>query len=139
MKLYYELWTDCIKKARSLPKNKSDWKIYTLIFMSMAMALNLGFILILLILHFDARFYYYPVPIDVFPGTKIDAFISFFISFLLPFLLINYYFIFYKEKYKEILLKNKYRNGKLFLSYFFGSIGVLILYFFIAFLVLKVF
>lgn len=138
MKLYYEIWTDCITKARSLPKNKSDWKLYTLIFMSMAMALNLVFVLfIIATLGITEKIFI--IPVDIFPGSKIDAFISFFLSYLLPFLLINYYLILYKEKYKEILIKYKYRNGKLFLSYFLGSIGVLILYFFIAFLVVKVF
>ncbi|MDD2797217.1 MAG: hypothetical protein PHV20_01350 [Bacteroidales bacterium] len=138
MKIYYELWTDCITKARSLPKNKSDWKVNTLLFISMAMALNLVLILFIIsTLGITEKIFI--IPIDIFPGTKIDAFVSFFLSYLLPFLIINYYFIFYKEKYKEILLKYKYRNGKLFLSYFFGSIGALILYFLIAFLVVKVF
>lgn len=40
MKLYYQIWVDCILKAKSRPQNKNDWKIYTLIFMSMAMAPN---------------------------------------------------------------------------------------------------
>lgn len=125
-------------KAKSLPKNRNDWKAYTLIFMSMSMALNLVFVLFILaeIKITDKIFI---IPIDIFPGTKIAAFVSFFISYLLPFLLINYYLIFYKEKYKAILLKYKYRNGKLFLSYFFGSIGVMILYFFVSFLIVKVF
>jgi hypothetical protein len=138
MKLYYEIWTDCITKARSLPKNKSDWKLYTLLFMSMAMALNLVFILFILA-EIKVTDKIFIIPIDIFAGTKIDAFISFFISYLLPFLIINYFLIFYKEKYKTILSQYKYRNGKLFLSYFFSSIGVLILYFFIAFLIVKVF
>lgn len=138
MKLYYEIWADCITKARSLPKNKSDWKLYTLIFMSMAMALNLVFVLFIIVtLGITEKIFM--IPVDIFPGSKIDAFISFFLSYLLPFLLMNYYLILYKEKYKEILIKYKYRNGKLFLFYFFGSIGALILYFFIAFLVVKVF
>lgn len=138
MKLYYEIWTDCITKARSLPKNKSDWKLYTLLFMSMAMALNLVFILFILA-EVKVTDKFFIIPIDIFPGTKFDAFISFFISYLLPFLIINYFLIFYKEKYKAILLKYKYRNGKLFLAYFFGSIAILILHFFIAFLIVKVF
>ena len=121
MNIYYEIWTDCITKARSLPKNKSDWKLYTLLFMSMAMALNLVFILFILA-EIKITYKIFIIPVDIFPGTKIDAFISFFISYLLPFLIINYYFVFFKEKYKTILLKYKFRNGKLFLSYFFGCV-----------------
>ena len=138
MKLYYEIWTDCITKARYLPKNKSDWKLYTLIFMSVAMALNLVFLLfIIATIKITEKIFI--IPIDIFPGTKFVALISFFVSYLLPFLLINYYLIFYKEKYKQILLKYTYHNGRYFLSYFFGSIGLLILYFLVAFFVVKVF
>jgi hypothetical protein len=102
MNLYYKIWADAIIKLRSQPKNFGIWKFYSMAFMSMGMALNLVFILFILaeIKITDKIFI---IPINIFPGTKIDAFISFFISYLLPFLAINYFFIFYKDKYKNFL------------------------------------
>lgn len=138
MNIYYNIWADCISKAKSLPKNKNDWKIYTLIFMSMSMALNLV-VLLFSLADLGITKSIPIIPIDIFPGTKLDAFVSFFISYLLPFIITNYYLIFYKEKYKQMLQKYKYYNGKLFMTYFLCSIGALILYFIIAFLIVKVF
>jgi len=31
MKLYYEIWVDCIQRARAQAQNKKDWKIYTMV------------------------------------------------------------------------------------------------------------
>ena len=138
MNFYFIIWVDAITRLRSLPKNFGMWKFYSMAFMSMAMALNLVLILFIIsTLGITEKIFI--IPIDIFPGTKIDAFVSFFLSYLLPFLLINYYFIFYKEKYKSMLKKYKYYNGKFFMAYFLSSIGALILFFFVAFLVVKVF
>lgn len=138
MKLYYIIWVDCITKAKSRPQNKNDWKIFTTVFMSMSMALNLWFLLFLLMVHCKISSSFFPIPIDIFSGTKIDAFISFFISYLFPFLLINYYLIIYKEKYKQILPTYKYYNGKLFMAYFLGSIGLIFIYFIVAYFIVKI-
>ncbi len=121
MNIYYKIWVDCIVKARSIPANKNNWKRFTMIFMSMAMALN--FMLLMAILQrklLGVSFYH--LKVDVFPGTKLDAFISFFILFLLPMLLINYFLIFRNNRYELILEKYKSYNGKLFISYFLASL-----------------
>jgi hypothetical protein len=121
MKIYYKIWVDLIVKARSIPANKNNWKRFTMIFMSMAMALN--FMLLMAILQrklLGVSFYH--LKVDVFPGTKLDAFISFFILFLFPMLLINYFLIFRNNRYELILEKYKSYNGKLFISYFLVSL-----------------
>ncbi len=137
MNLYYKIWADCIKKAQSQPRNKDDWKIYTLLFMSIAMTFNLIFLLFI----FSEINIINTIPIlkiNITGITYLDGFLRFFISYLLPFLLINYFLIFYKNRYINILQKNKYYNGRLFVVYFLGSIGILLIYFFIAFLIIKV-
>lgn len=137
MNLYYNIWTDCIKKAQSQPRNKDDWKVYTLLFMSIAMTFNLIFLLFI----FSEINIINTIPIlkiNITGITYLDGFLRFFISYLLPFLLINYFFIFYRNRYLKILQKYKYYNGRLFIVYFLGSIGILLIYFFIAFLIIKV-
>lgn len=138
MKIYYKIWVDCIRKARSQPQNKSNWKLFTMIFMSMAMAINLWFITFVLMVHFKYSIPFFPLKIGVFQGTRIGSFVNFFVSYLLPFLILNYFLIFYKRKYKKLIKVYPYRKGILFSAYFFGSLGIILLYFLIAFLILKV-
>lgn len=121
MNFYYKIWVDCIAKARSIPANQNNWKWYTMIFMSMSMALN--FMVVMAIFQRKILGYsFYHLNIDIFPGGKLDAFISFFILFLLPVLLINYYLILRNRRYEVLLKKYKSYNGKLFISYFLLSL-----------------
>lgn len=121
MNIYYKIWVDCIVKARTIPANKNNWKRFTMIFMSMAMAINFAMILAILqrsILGFS----FYDFRVDIFPGSKLDAFISFFTLYLLPMLLVNYFLIFRNNRYELILEKYKSYNGKLFITYFLVSL-----------------
>lgn len=121
--IYYKLWVDCITKARSIPDNKNDWKVYTMIFMSMAMAIN--FVLFMALLQRNILgFSFYDIKIDIFPGKNLDAFISFFILYLFPMLLVNYILIFRKNRYEKLLATFKSYNGKLFISYFLASLAL---------------
>ena len=121
MNIYYKIWIDCIQRALSIPANKGNWKRYTMIFMSMSMALNfMVFIAILQREILDVSFYH--LSLDIFPGRKLDAFMSFFILFLSPMLLINYFLIFRNNRYEILIKKYKTYNGKLFISYFLASL-----------------
>jgi hypothetical protein len=79
------------------------------------------------------------IPVNVFPGSLIDGFSSFFLSYLFPFLLLNYFLIFYKDRYKTLICSYPSNGGKLFLKYFLGSLVALIAYFLIAILIVKYF
>lgn len=121
MNLYYKIWVNCILKARSQPQNKSNWKLFTMIFMSMAMAINLAVFMAILqrnILGYS----FYDFKISFLEGTRIGSTISFFILFLLPPLMVNYIFVFRKKRYEKLIKKHKYYNGKLFISYFLISL-----------------
>lgn len=137
MNLYYRIWVDAIVKLRSRPQNAGLWKIFAMTFISMAMALNLVLILFIIndlgIIKGIAK-----IPIDVFPGSRIDGFFSFFLSYLLPFLLLNYFLIFYKNRYKELVKRYPSYDGKVFLRYFLGSLGALLGYFLIAIFIVQV-
>lgn len=119
--VYYKIWVDCISKACSIPTNKNNWKGFTMIFMSMAMSLN--FALFIAILQRNILgFSFYNININIFPGTKLDAFVCFFILFILPNILLNYFLIFRHDRYKMLLTKYKPNNGKLFICYFLTSL-----------------
>lgn len=119
--IYYKIWADCIHKATSLPSNQKNWKVYTTIFMSMAMALNLALI-IAIFQRNVIRSVFYEVKVDIFPGTKLDSFLSFFLLYLIIPILINYFLIFRRNRYEKLLTKYQSYNGKLFISYFLASL-----------------
>lgn len=121
MNLYYSIWTDCILRAKSQPQNHNNWKGYTLLFMSMSMAINLITLMAILqrnILHKS----FYNIEFSISQSSKLNALISFIILFLLPPIILNYLLIFRNNRYKQIIGKYKYYNGKLFAKYFLGSL-----------------
>jgi hypothetical protein len=120
---YYELWVDIITKMRSNPENKNTWKIYSITFMNMAMALNFMFLMAVL-QRIILGISFYHLEIDIFPGTKLDAFISFFVLFLLPNLILNYFLIFRNNRYEMLIKKYKYHDGNLFNRYFIATLSI---------------
>jgi hypothetical protein len=61
----------------------------------------------------------------------IDSFLSYAVIYLFPFLILNYFLIIYKDKYKEIIVKYRNYNGKLFTWYFVISLIAFPLFFII--------
>jgi hypothetical protein len=137
MKLFYLVWVDAITKLRSRPQNAGIWKFYSMAFVSMAMALNLWFLMFILMLHAKISLSFFPISVDIFAGTRIDAFMGFFISYLLPMLVINYFLIFRNERWRELIKQYESHNGKYFLIYFLGSIGLIVIYFITAFVIVR--
>lgn len=117
---YYKIWVDCIIKMKSIPANKSDWEYKCMAFMSMAMALQYGVFFTLFekyISHTD----WYNLDIDILPGKNLDAFLSFFILFLLPFLILNYFLIFWRDRYKMLIEKYENNEGNYAIAYVLGT------------------
>lgn len=137
MNMYYRIWVDAIIKLRSRPQNAGLWKFFAMTFISMSMALNLILLLFMLsdlgITKGIAK-----LSVNIFPGSRIDAFFSFFASYLLPFLVLNYFLIFYRDRYNKLIKRYPSHDGKLFLKYFLGSLGGIIVYFLLAFLIIKI-
>ena len=115
---YYNIWIEAIVLARKKPENKSNWKLMTMLFMSMAMALNLLLALVLL-QHFLLHKMIYNI---VFPGEKLDDAISFFMLFLLPCVLVNYFLIMHNNRYEWLFEKYGNQQHGRFVPYFLVSL-----------------
>lgn len=128
--MYYRIWVDCILKAKSIPRNRNNWKVITIIFMSMTMTLNLMFLMAIL-QRYIVSVDFYGINLDIFPGSILNSAADFFILFLLPILLLNYILIFHNRRYKQLIKKHEYRNGNLFITFFLCSLflPLLVLYF----------
>lgn len=117
--LYYRIWVDLIIKARSRPESRNSWALPSMIFMSISMMLNLFLIMTILQKHI-LGYYFYHIVFNSLPKYWSNV-ISGIILFVLPCVLLNYFLIFFKQRYKKLLQKYSYSNGKLFVTYFLIS------------------
>lgn len=122
-KVYYTIWTDCIKKIQTVPASKANWKFITLVFMSTLMGLNLMFLSVILPNQFLWNFLNY-LKIDYFKGNTLDTLFNGLIQFMLPMLIINYLLIFRNDRYKKIIDNYNFYNGKYFLKYLLASLWI---------------
>jgi hypothetical protein len=102
---YYTIWADSINRYKRFHPENRNWKSTLVIFISWMNALNLWIIFIWL------KYFGISLPllsINIFPGTLVDAFFSFTAEFALPFGILNYFFVFYKDRYKAFI--NNYPN-----------------------------
>ena len=123
--IYYIIWVDLLIGSRKNHPEQSEivWKFWQLFLMSLLFSLNF-----IIIMYWLKYFKIVEIPMIEFsfsPFDSINTPISFCIEFLLPFFLINYYFIFYKDKYKKII--KKYPEPQKAYSFIYGII-VLILW-----------
>lgn len=117
-------WADSILSIRKHHPNKKNWKKSLFFVNTMINALTLWIIFIWLkildiinipLLH-----------IDIFSGTGFDSFLAFALEFASPFLIINYFFVFFRNRYIKFLDKYKGYQGKIAYKY---SITIVLLTF----------
>nr|WP_320020183.1 hypothetical protein [Labilibaculum manganireducens] len=101
--IYYLIWSDAILSFKKYHPKREDWKMAIFFFNTWINALNL-WILFIWLKYFNLL----NVPlirVELFPGDMLDKFVSFSLVFAFPFGLLNYFLIFYKDRYKLILIK----------------------------------
>lgn len=127
--LYYLVWVDIIASAKRHHPDRTDWKYSLFILFTMCNALNLYSVDIFFNL---IGIHTYLIKINIFPGSLLDSFAAFVLQFASIFILLNYFLIFYKDRYKFLLERYPSKNGKLALVYALCSIwigfGSMILY-----------
>lgn len=122
LSIYYRIWVDCIQRAKMQSGNKESWQTITMVFMTLSMSAN--FVLIMTILEKSVfQTYFYKIDFSFLP-TRINNVLAYLFLFILPCIMTNYLLIFRNKRYKKLLLKYRYYNGKLFLAYF--SISMLL-------------
>ena len=102
------IWADAIQSFKKHNPSRKDWKSTLLIFIAWMHALNYWVLLIWL-----KYFNIFTMPlihIELFPSKMLNSFSSFAIEFALPFGIINYFLIFYNDRYVKII--KKYSNMK---------------------------
>ena len=118
---YYSVWADCILQTQKAPAIKGYWKFITLFIMSLSMGFNYGFIMVFLPKSINPLAY---IRITIFQVAAFNDLLNSIILYILPSITLNYFVIFHKNKYKQITLHYKFRNGQLFKNYFLISLWV---------------
>lgn len=117
--LYYKIWVDCIVRAKQQPSNKNSWAAGSMIFISLSMVFNLLLLMAVLERHIlKYSFYRFNIPGLPLYANNVAIYLC---LYILPCVVLNYVLIFRKDKYKELIKRYPYYNGKLFVAYFLTS------------------
>lgn len=120
MKNYYYLyWVDAIVSIKTNSPKRRDWKFSIFTYTTMCNALNL-WVVLLWLKYFNILSF--KVQINLLPGTMLNNAGGFIIYFATPFILLNYFLIFYRDKYKKLIEIYPHKNGKFAMRYIFISV-----------------
>lgn len=115
MKYYYLLWSDAIERIQRFNPNMKGWKWSVFVTMTMIHSLVIWNIVIWL------KYFGYVSPIfdgiDFFPGRILNGFLSYVLEFMSIIGIINYFLVFYKDKYKKIVNSYNPKDSNVFLRY----------------------
>jgi hypothetical protein len=137
-KIYYTIWTDCIKKIQTVPASKNNWKLYSFLILSNVMGLNLVFLSAILPNYIIWNYLSY-FKIDCFKGNTLDSLFNGLILFMLPMFLINYFLVFRNDRYKVFIEKYQSYNGNYFKKYLLLSCFIPLALLFLGMLYVRVF
>lgn len=123
MNIYYALWADAINYEKIRNGGAGHWKIFTFCYMSILLSLNIMTLLsvIMFFIGFDLTSKFYEV-LMFFSSKLLRDFIWAIVVLFIPSMSVTYFYIFHKQKYKHILSKYKFRNGRLLIIYFFSTV-----------------
>ena len=126
LQLYYKIWVDAIVAEQSKKVEQRNWKLYTLIPISILQGINLLtlFYWMKVLVNHNLPIF---LPVSIFNARPLNGFVSIVITFIAPFVILNYLLIFNNDRYAGLLKKYKPEGGKLYRKYVLISLGLLII------------
>lgn len=126
MNLYYKIWIDAIISTQRSRIESANWKLFTLLPISLLMGINLFTIFYWMktIVNKNLPLFF---GIDIFNARPLNGYISIVITFFVPFVILNYLLIFSNNKFELLTKRHEVSNGKLYKKYTLWSLGVLII------------
>lgn len=126
LSLYYKIWIDAIETERAKKVEARNWKLYTIIPISLLQGINLFtfFYWMKTMVNRTLPLFF---PVTIFNALLINDFISIVITLFVPFVLLNYLLIFNNERYKQLLIKYKAGHEKFYKKYTLITIALLII------------
>jgi hypothetical protein len=134
-KFYYSVWVDAILQLQQSPlvesSVKKHWKFYSQFFISLLMGFNFMFISFFM----PKIINLFEIQINIFQKIELNYLLIGLLVFFLPMIIVNYFLIFWKDKYKIIITNYKFHNGRLFKHYCMLSIFIPMLVLVIGFII----
>jgi hypothetical protein len=125
--LYYDLWVDAILAAEKSNSYMHRYDKLFVIFTLYTTAQSANFALILLILDFFNDVTYF-IEIGIFKSRLLNGAIEGVVLLFLPFAIVNYFLVFYKNRYqKHVEHRQLNTKGKALLLYAFCSFSLFII------------
>src|ERR1700761_3761104 len=123
MNLYYRIWVDAIKATKSFKAEAGNWRLITIIPISLMMGINLFtlFYWMKIIVNRNLPLF---IEIYIFGYKALNSFISVIFTYFLPFVILNYLLIFNGDRYKKLLTEYNDEGGKLYKKYTLFTIGI---------------
>ncbi|KGO91878.1 hypothetical protein Q766_15665 [Flavobacterium subsaxonicum WB 4.1-42 = DSM 21790] len=112
--LYYTIWIDCIVKIRNF--DDYAWKLKSMMIMSFTMAI--AYMVFITILENIIGSSFYELNLKNYIAKPWCDLFESLLLFFIPFVVINYFLIFYKNRYEILIERYKYNNGKYVITFF---------------------
>ena len=122
--IYYEIWADAIRATKKM--DSDQWKVATLIPMSVLQGVNLLAILFLLRGILGRQWPLF-VPVKIFNDVIMNDAVSILLTFIVPFVILNYLLIFSNDRYQRIIRFYKGMNARLYKLYILISLGIIVI------------
>ena len=111
--IYNMIWADAIVRFKKHNPDEESWKVKLLVYLSVMNSLNLFMVGL-----WAQYFGWFKIPfIEVNIFSPLDKSISFALTFALPFFIVNYFLIFHRSRYEQILKKTPKSNTNIALTY----------------------
>lgn len=132
MMFYYKVWVECILRLKKQNTVSGNWKRDSMLIMTFLMSFNL--FTVMMIYQYRMDYFFYKVNLKNMPPL-VDFVATLFFLYFLPILFLNYFLIFYKNRYEKFILllsetKVKYFYGYILFSIFTPLVIFWISYFF---------
>jgi K+-sensing histidine kinase KdpD len=119
--LYYKIWVDAIVAEQSKKGRERNWKLFTIIPISLLQGVNLltFFYWMKVIVNKNLPLYF---GVDIFNAHPLNGFISVVLTLFVPFVILNYLLIFVNDRYVLLIKQYPYKRGIVYRRYVMGSL-----------------
>lgn len=107
------IWADAIVRFKYHHPDEKLWKVKLLVILSVMNSLNL--FMIALWAQYFGLFKISFIEVNIF--SPLDKSISFALTFAMPFFIVNYFLVFHRSRYEQILKKTPKSNTNIALTY----------------------
>ena len=112
--IYYKIWVDGIVNSKDYKRKNPSWK--TTVFFIITLSNSLNLVTVYLWLRFIGLIDLL-IDLDISSNHYINNTVNFAIQFATPFILMNYFLIFYKNRYEKLIKRVSHKKGKLAFLY----------------------